>query len=124
MRSRAGHLAWPAEQLGERFLAGVVLHTGPHVYRLTEKIIAAPIAVLWGRTPTSKPAPMRPAEGGGNVAPRGAKKTLYVGTKLGHMRMMEWPFAQLGLAIDAGPSGSADVDNGILFGVNGILPGS
>jgi hypothetical protein len=32
----------------ERFLASVVLHTGPHVYRLGEKIIAAPIAALWG----------------------------------------------------------------------------
>jgi predicted AAA+ superfamily ATPase len=44
----ARDLAWLADQLGERFLSGVVLHTGPHVYRLSEKIIAAPIAVLWG----------------------------------------------------------------------------
>ncbi len=44
----ARHLAWLADQLGERFLAGVVLHTGPHVYRLSDKLIAAPIAVLWG----------------------------------------------------------------------------
>ncbi len=44
----ARHLAWLADQLGERFLAGVVLHTGPHIYPLSEKIIAAPIAVLWG----------------------------------------------------------------------------
>ena len=43
----AKHLTWLAEQLGERFLAGVVLHTGPHVYKLAEKIVAAPIAVLW-----------------------------------------------------------------------------
>ncbi len=47
-REDARHLTWLAEQLGERFLAGVVLHTGPHVYRLAERIIAAPIAVLWG----------------------------------------------------------------------------
>jgi len=47
-REDARHLAWLAEQLGERFLAGVILHTGPHVYRLTERIVAAPIAVLWG----------------------------------------------------------------------------
>ena len=46
-RQDARHLAWLAEQLGERFIAGVVLHTGPHIYRLDEKIIAAPIAVLW-----------------------------------------------------------------------------
>lgn len=44
----ARHLAWLAEQLGERFLAGVILHTGPHVYKLADKIVAAPIAVLWG----------------------------------------------------------------------------
>ncbi len=43
----ARHLTWLAERLGERFLAGVVLHTGPHVYKLAEKIVAAPIAVLW-----------------------------------------------------------------------------
>ncbi len=47
-REDARHIAWLAERLGERFLAGVVLHTGPHVYKLDEKIIAAPISVLWG----------------------------------------------------------------------------
>ena len=44
----AKHLRWLREELGERFLAGVVLHTGPRAYELEEKIIAAPIAVLWG----------------------------------------------------------------------------
>lgn len=47
-REDARHLVWLAEQIGERFLAGVVLHTGPHVYRLSERVIAAPIAALWG----------------------------------------------------------------------------
>ncbi len=47
-RRDAKHLSWLREELGERFLAGVVLHTGPHMYELDEKIIAAPIAVLWG----------------------------------------------------------------------------
>ncbi len=47
-RDDARHLVWLGEQLGERFLAGVVLHTGPHVYTLTDKIVAAPIAALWG----------------------------------------------------------------------------
>ena len=47
-REDAKHLCWLRDELGERFLAGVVLHTGPHVYELDEKIIAAPIAVLWG----------------------------------------------------------------------------
>jgi hypothetical protein len=47
-REDAKHLRWLREELGERFLAGIVLHTGPRVYELEEKIIAAPIAVLWG----------------------------------------------------------------------------
>jgi hypothetical protein len=29
-------------------VGGVVLHTGPRVYRLDEGIIAAPICALWG----------------------------------------------------------------------------
>jgi len=47
-REDAKHLRWLREELGERFLAGVVLHTGPHSYELDERIIAAPIATLWG----------------------------------------------------------------------------
>ncbi len=47
-REDAKHLRWLHNELGERFLAGIVLHTGPRAYELDEKIIAAPIAVLWG----------------------------------------------------------------------------
>jgi uncharacterized protein len=36
------------EQFGERFLAGLVLHTGPHIYPLDEQITAAPICTIWG----------------------------------------------------------------------------
>lgn len=43
----AKHLAWLREELGDRFAAGVVLHTGPRQYALGERIIAAPICVLW-----------------------------------------------------------------------------
>ena len=43
----AKHLCWLRDSLGARFLAGVVLHTGPRVYSLGEKIIAAPISALW-----------------------------------------------------------------------------
>jgi predicted AAA+ superfamily ATPase len=42
------HLAWLRDQLGERFLAGVVLHTGPGIYEVDKKVIAAPISALWG----------------------------------------------------------------------------
>lgn len=44
----AKHLVWMRDQLGERFIAGLVLHTGPHLYELEAKITAAPISVLWG----------------------------------------------------------------------------
>ncbi|MCO5314911.1 MAG: DUF4143 domain-containing protein [Solirubrobacterales bacterium] len=47
-RSDARHLAWLRDQVGDRFIAGVVLHTGPRTYQLDEKIMAAPIAGLWG----------------------------------------------------------------------------
>lgn len=50
-RSDASHLAWLRDRLGERFVAGVVLHTGPSVFALSERIAAAPIASLW--TPPS-----------------------------------------------------------------------
>lgn len=43
----ARHLVWLRDQLGEVFVGGVVLHTGPHAYRLDERIVAAPIACLW-----------------------------------------------------------------------------
>lgn len=46
-REAARHLVWLRDQLGERFVAGVVLHTGPRVYSLDERITAAPIATLW-----------------------------------------------------------------------------
>lgn len=44
----AKHLTWLREELGDRFKAGVVLHTGPRLYALGERILAAPISVLWG----------------------------------------------------------------------------
>lgn len=43
----ARHLAWLRDELGERFAGGVVLHTGPRLYALGERIVAAPIATLW-----------------------------------------------------------------------------
>ncbi|MBI5160116.1 MAG: DUF4143 domain-containing protein [Micrococcales bacterium] len=43
----AHHLAWLRDQLGQRFVRGVVLHTGPRAYEIDERILAAPIATLW-----------------------------------------------------------------------------
>jgi predicted AAA+ superfamily ATPase len=44
----ARHLAWLRDALDDRFLAGVVLHTGPRSYRLGDRISAVPISALWG----------------------------------------------------------------------------
>lgn len=43
----AKHLKWLRDELGDRFAAGVVLHTGPRVYTLGDGILAVPICVLW-----------------------------------------------------------------------------
>lgn len=42
------HLAWLRGALGDRFAAGVLLHTGPHAYPLTEGLLAIPICAFWG----------------------------------------------------------------------------
>ena len=45
--SDARHLAWLRDELGDRFVAGVVLHTGPASFPIGERITAAPISTLW-----------------------------------------------------------------------------
>ena len=42
------HLQWLREGLGQRFVRGLVLHTGPRMYELSDSITAAPISALWG----------------------------------------------------------------------------
>jgi hypothetical protein len=44
----ARHLATLRDRYSDHFVAGLVLHTGPRVYRLGDRIVAAPISVLWG----------------------------------------------------------------------------
>ncbi len=46
--SDAKHLSWLRDQLGDRFLAGAVLHTGPRPFPLGERIFALPICAIWG----------------------------------------------------------------------------
>ncbi len=46
-RRAARHLVWLRDRLGDRFVAGVVLHTGPRVFTLDERIVAAPISSIW-----------------------------------------------------------------------------
>lgn len=42
------HLRWLRDELGDRFVAGVLLHTGPRTYEVDDRVIAAPICTLWG----------------------------------------------------------------------------
>jgi len=43
----ARHLVWLRDQIGTDFLGGVVLHTGPMAFQLSDRIVAAPISCLW-----------------------------------------------------------------------------
>ncbi len=45
--SDARHLLWLRDQLGDRFIAGAVLHTGPRPFMLSERIFALPICAIW-----------------------------------------------------------------------------
>lgn len=44
----ARHIEWLREALGDRFVAGAVLHTGPRSFGLTEHVAALPISSIWG----------------------------------------------------------------------------
>lgn len=44
----ARHLAWFRDEMGERFVCGLVLHSGPGIFPLGDRIVAAPIASIWG----------------------------------------------------------------------------
>lgn len=44
----ARHLLWLREGLGDKFIHGVVLHTGPAIYPLADQVTAVPICALWG----------------------------------------------------------------------------
>ncbi|MCQ3810530.1 MAG: DUF4143 domain-containing protein [Acidimicrobiia bacterium] len=45
--SDARHLAWLCDQIGDRFTAGIVLHTGPASFPLADRLWALPISSLW-----------------------------------------------------------------------------
>ncbi|MDR0782396.1 MAG: DUF4143 domain-containing protein [Propionibacteriaceae bacterium] len=45
--SDAKHLIWLRDKLGDDFICGVVLHTGPGSTTLSDRIYAAPISTLW-----------------------------------------------------------------------------
>lgn len=43
----ARHLYWLRDRLGDDFVAGVVLHTGPRTFPMGDRVVAAPISSLW-----------------------------------------------------------------------------
>ncbi len=43
----AAHLYWLREQLGDKFLAGAVIHAGPSPYQLAERVVAVPLCAAW-----------------------------------------------------------------------------
>lgn len=45
--SDARHLAWLRDQNDDRFVRGVLFHTGPRTFALGDRIVAAPISCLW-----------------------------------------------------------------------------
>ena len=46
-RDDARHLAWLRDEIGERFVAGAVVHTGPDVFELGDRILALPLSTMW-----------------------------------------------------------------------------
>jgi predicted AAA+ superfamily ATPase len=42
------HLAWLRDKVGDRFVLGVVFHSGPRPYRIDDRIVALPICSIWG----------------------------------------------------------------------------
>ena len=43
----ARHLAWLRDRMGDEFIAGAVLHTGPGSYKIEDRIRAVPISAMW-----------------------------------------------------------------------------
>lgn len=46
--SDAEHLISLRDDLGDAFLGGAVLHSGPGIFKLSDRILALPICTLWG----------------------------------------------------------------------------
>ena len=44
----AKHLRGLRDELDDRFLAGAVLHTGPVMYPIGDRVFAIPLCAIWG----------------------------------------------------------------------------
>lgn len=51
-RDAARHLIWMRDRLGDRFVRGIVFHTGPSTFELSDRITALPICTLWSLRPS------------------------------------------------------------------------
>lgn len=47
MNSDTKHLKWLKEEIGSRFVAGIVLHAGSSIYQLEDRIFAIPLSSFW-----------------------------------------------------------------------------
>lgn len=47
------HLAWLRDKLGDRFVAGAVVHLGTQTHSLGDRLLALPLSTLWGNRPLS-----------------------------------------------------------------------
>lgn len=43
----ARHLVWLRDEMGDDFLAGVVLHSGPSIFELDDRVWAIPVCAIW-----------------------------------------------------------------------------
>jgi hypothetical protein len=41
------HLQWLRDTLGDQFVAGALVHTGPRAFRIDDAILALPVSSLW-----------------------------------------------------------------------------
>lgn len=47
-RQDAKHLFWLRDELGDTFVGGAVLHSGPGIYELGDRVYAIPLCAIWG----------------------------------------------------------------------------
>lgn len=51
VRDAGRHLRWLRDRIGDRFVAGIILHLGPTAASFGDKVFAVPLSALWGHAP-------------------------------------------------------------------------
>lgn len=123
----ARHLAWMRDQLGDRFVRGVVLHTGPRPFELGDRLWALPIWALWA--PESDPDHRDRDVAMGEQVPQVVVVTGSIwspGTATSEQGVDDvaggGPGDQLAGSAGFGEAGGADVDHADLPGLAGGTP--